>query len=416
MEGRYHVSLVTFAQPSANPRMVKEAKSLLQAGYFVSIIWCPISPWAQHFDQQLFDEFQEINWVKAGYHSKYQPFGYWYARTRQKLWQGIYKLIGNHFDAAIKSCVLFSQELKTAAQKYKADLYIGHNLGSLPAIVEASKKYNAKCIFDFEDFHRGESHEKSYQFKVVSKVENKYIPLIDILTAASPPITEAYKSIFPEKQIITINNAFPLAYAKEEIKALPEKPLKLFWFSQYIGKKRGLENVIKAMSSFHHDDISLTLLGSCSSEMRDYFLSLASSNNLSQDQLVFIDPVEEQEIVSIASQHHIGLASEVAHIPNRDLCLTNKIFMYLLAGNALALSDTSAQKEFLKTYSGIGMLYNQDNPSDLTRLLQQYMDQPELLHQHRIFSLELAKRKLNWDVEGNKWLQLVRKMISYKVL
>jgi glycosyltransferase involved in cell wall biosynthesis len=324
------------------------------------------------------------------------------------MWQGIYKLIGNHFDAAIKSSVLFSQELKTAALKCKADLYIGHNLGALPAIVKASQKFNAKSIFDFEDFHRGES----YQSKVLSKVENKYIPLIDILTAASPAITEAYKSIFPNKEITTINNLFPLAYAIKEIKELPETPLKLFWFSQYVGKKRGLENVIRTMSSFHHDEITLTLLGSCSYEMRDYFLSLASSYNLNHNQLIFIDPVEEKEIVKIASQHHIGLASEVAHIPNRELCLTNKIFMYLLAGNALALSDTNAQKDFLKTYPGIGLLYKQDSPSDLTRLLQQYMDQPELLHQHRVSSLEVSKRELNWNIEGVKWLKLVQKVID----
>jgi glycosyltransferase involved in cell wall biosynthesis len=405
------ICLISSAQPSANPRMLKEAKALFNSGYKVNVIWCPLSTWADELDQKLFTDFPDINWVKAGYHSRFQPLGYWYARVRQKIWQWLYKIVGNQFDAGIKSLVLFSQELTSVALGHKADLYIGHNLGALPATVKASKKHNAKSIFDFEDFHRGESHEKSYQTILVCKVENKYMPHVDIFTAASPAITAAYKSIFPGKDIITINNVFPMAYAINEIKVLPEKSqLKLFWFSQFIGMKRGLESVFNAISSFQNGEISLTLLGSCSNEMKNYFLSLASSNNLQHDQLTFLNPVEEKEIVKIASQHHIGLASEISHIANRDLCLTNKIFIYLLAGNAIILSDTNAQKDFLKTYSDIGVLYNQNNPSDLKHHLQQYIDQPELLHKHRLSSLHLAIKELNWDIEAVKWIHIVKKL------
>lgn len=412
LKPRGKVVILSAGQPSATPRLIKEAKTLYYTGFDVSVLYCPTSPWADIFDQQLFSDYPKIHWIKVGYHSKHNIISYCLARVRRKVSELLFRIIGDKFRLAECSLVLFNKELEKTTCSIKADLYIGHNIGTLPALVEASKKYKAKSIFDFEDFHRGESVENSYQFKLISKVENKFIPLIDILTSASPAITETYKSIFPEKEIITINNIFPLAYALKEIKELPEKPLKLFWFSQYIGKKRGLENVIKAMSSFNSDEITLTLLSSCSCEMRDYFISLASTYNLNHDQLIFIDPVEEKEIVSIASQHHIGLASEVAHIPNRDLCLTNKIFMYLLAGNTLVLSDTNAQKDFLKTYPGIGLLYKQDNSFDLTRLLKQYIDQPKLLHQHRVSSLELAKKELNWDIEGAKWLKLVQNIID----
>jgi glycosyltransferase involved in cell wall biosynthesis len=406
------ICLITSAQPSANPRLLKEAKTLFSNGYKVNVIWCPISPWADEFDKELFNEFPKIKWIKAGYHAKKEPFRYLLARMRQKIWQLIYRQIGDHFGAAIKSYVLFSQELKEAALKCKAELYIGHNLGSLPAIVRASKKLNAKSIFDLEDFHRGESDAKSYHFKFVSNVEGKFIPLVNILTAASPAITGAYKSIFSGKEITTINNVFPIQYATEKIKELPQKPLKVFWFSQFVGKKRGIENVIKAISLFQNDEIIITLLGSCSNEVKNYFLSLASSYNLIHDQLIFLNSVNEKDIVKVASQHHIGLASEISDIPNRDLCLTNKIFMYMLAGNALVLSDTNAQKDFLETYPGVGLLYNQDYPSSLKSLLQKYMDDPELLNQHRLSSLQVATKQLNWDVEGIKWMKLVNKMIG----
>ena len=412
MEGRYHVALVASAQPSANPRLVKEAKSLLQAGYCVSVIWCPISPWADDFDQQLFDEFQEINWVKAGYHSKYELFSYWYARIRQKFWQVFYKLFGNYYDSAIKSLVLYSQELCSFAIQEKANLYIGHNLGSLPAIVKASSEFKTKSIFDFEDYHRGELDDNPLHLQMVNKVEYHYIPQISAITTASPAITQVYKNIFPQAPFITINNCFPLSHSVDFLIELPHKPLKLFWFSQYIGKTRGLETVIESMSKFSNDEITLTLLGTTSNEIKIYFQLLSEKYNLSKKQLIFLDPVSEKEIFQIAAQHHIGLASEYSHSVNRDLCLTNKIFTYILAGNAIVLSDTYAQKSFLYDNPSIGSMYKQNSIEELTFVLKSYLTDSELLLCHRQNALDLAKTKYNWDIEQNQFLDNVKYLLT----
>ena len=407
-----NVALLTSAQPSANPRLVKEAKSLLHAGYFVSVIWCPISPWADEFDQKLFNENPSIIWIKAGYHSKHQQLGYWYARIRQKIWKVIYNLIGNHFDASIKSIILYSQEINSIACQKKADLFIGHNLGALPAIVKAAKKHKAKSIFDFEDFHRGEAVVGALQTKMVKEIENRYIPFVDSITTASSSITEVYKTIFQEKNIKTINNCFPLSYAVDSLQKLPNRPLKLFWFSQHVGKQRGLQIVIKAMSNFAPDEITLTLLGTATDELKEYFYELMDDGILNKFQVVFLDPVKESEIVKIASTHHIGLAAEYVHIENRDLCLTNKLFMYLLAGNAIVATDTSAQKSFLEDNQGIGSLYEQEDAIDLSHILRNYIDNPELLDNHRKNALELGKARYNWEIEKSNFLNNVAKVLA----
>jgi hypothetical protein len=412
MEGRHHVTLVTSAQPSANPRLLKEAISIYNAGYETTVVWCPISPWADEFDQKLFNEYPSIKWIKAGYHAKTEPIGYWYARIRQKVWLFIYKSIGNYFDAAIKSQVLYSQELNSIALQKEASLYIGHNLGALPAISKASKRHKAKSIFDFEDYHRGESHETSLQTKMVIDVEDKYIPLISYLTTASPSISNAYKKIFPDKLIATINNCFSHEYAIDSVKEIPQKPLKLFWFSQYIGKKRGLETVLEAISLLSEHKVSITLLGSCSSEMKTYFLSLASSFQLESNQLVFMDSIDEKDIVGIASTHHIGIVAEYGHIQNRNLCLTNKIFMYLLSGNALVLSDTHAHVELLKQYNDIGVPFQQENAGDLSKMLLKYIAYPNLLEQARIASLKLGQQTLNWEVEKKVFLSNIDRVLA----
>jgi glycosyltransferase involved in cell wall biosynthesis len=401
------VVFISSAQPSANPRLVKEAKSLVQAGYLVSVIWCPISAWADEFDQQLFNEFPTIKWIKAGYHAKKDPFGYFLARIRQKTWQYFYILIGNHFNASVKSLVLYSQELNSIALQEEAHLYIGHNLGALPAIIKAAKKYNAKSFFDFEDFHRGEGTEGTLQTKLVKEIENKYIPLVDSITTASPAITEVYKAIFPNKNFTTINNCFSLSYAVECLQKIPDRPLKLFWFSQYVGRQRGLQTVIKAISNFKSDEITLTLLGTATDEIKEYFYALLDEVGLIKSQVSFLDPVKESEIVKIAATHHIGLAAEYVHIANRDLCLTNKLFMYMLAGNALLMTDTKSQQFFYQENSNIGLLYEQENVPSMVNALKYYLDNPTILDEHREKSLQLAETKYNWDLEKYHYLLLL---------
>jgi glycosyltransferase involved in cell wall biosynthesis len=394
-----------------NPRMMKEVFVLSKYFFEVSVIYTVTTSWAHSFDKKIIDSYPNINWIKIGVLPEKNNFIYLYHRLFRKINFLLFCFFGTK-SCLQNSLVLYSKYIINATKKIHADLYIGHNLGSLPAIILASQKYGSKSIFDFEDYHRGESDENSYQTKLNREVEKKYIPLINKLTAASPAITEAYKYFYPGKKILTINNVFPLAYAIKEITELPDKPLKLFWFSQFIGKTRGLENVIKAMSSFYPDEIILTLLGSCSREMKNYFLSLASSYNLHQDQLVFLNPVEENEIFSIASQHHMGLASEYSHNINRDLCLTNKIFTYLLAGNALVLSDTYAQKSFLNENPGIGLLYKQNSTEELTAVFKLYLSDSHLLQLHRQNALNLAKTKYNWDIEQNQFLDNVKSVLT----
>jgi glycosyltransferase involved in cell wall biosynthesis len=239
-----------------------------------------------------------------------------------------------------------------------------------------------------------------------------YIPSVDSITTASSSITEAYKTIFQKNNITTINNCFPLSYAVDCLQKLPNRPLKLFWFSQYVGKQRGLQTIIKAMSNFTTDEITLTLLGMATDEVKDYFYKSIDNIGLNKSQLRFLDPVKESEIVKIASTHHIGLAAEYVHIENRDLCLTNKLFMYLLAGNAIVATDTSAQKSFLAGNQVIGSIYVQEDAIDLSRILNNYIDNPEMLDNHRKNALELGKMKYNWDIERMQFLQNVEQVLA----
>jgi hypothetical protein len=229
---------------------------------------------------------------------------------------------------------------------------------------------------------------------------------LDHASGASPLIVEQYKNLYPNINFTVINNCFSLSYKKNTLGILSASPLKLFWFSQHIGKNRGIETIISAMACLRNYEIELTLLGNLSNGDRDYFMSEMKNAGLAESKLIFKNPVEEKEITGLASLHHIGLALDPGITRNRDYCLTNKIFIYLLSSNAILYSNTEAHRKFFYDNKDTGFIL----PSTIEKIaeiLKRYIADPNLLHQHRYNSL-IASDRNNWEQESHKVFEYLR--------
>jgi glycosyltransferase involved in cell wall biosynthesis len=401
------VVLVTSGQPSANPRLVKEAVAYSGAGYKVTVVYCPLSPWADLHDQELFKKNTSINWVRAGYHATEHKLLHLYARLRQKLYEYLYRAGIRTVFTAVRSMALFTQELVSTAKRIEGDVYAGHNLGALPAVIAGSHEHRVPAVFDFEDFHRGEDQEGSMQWIKAKMIEDAYSPHLIYATAASPLISETYARLYPYLNINTINNCFPRRYAQVKNPSIEGYGLSLFWFSQFVGEKRGLETIIEAIGLTQNVNMTLTLLGNCTDAKKSYFIALARENGLQEKQLQFLPAVAEKEISSIAANYDLGLACEVPHVLNREICLTNKIFLYLIAGNAILFSNTKAQSLFYQEHPSIGSLYQYNDAKQLADILHQYMQNPHLLSKQKASSLQLGTELFNWELEQKQLLELI---------
>jgi glycosyltransferase involved in cell wall biosynthesis len=237
------------------------------------------------------------------------------------------------------------------------------------------------------------------------------VPFLSRATAASPLIAMAYQALYPSLEITVINNCFTKMYSVGYKDDLPVKPLSMFWFSQTIGKFRGIENVIEAMGMLPKGQVSLSLLGNCSNEIKDYFSGIISKYNI-EGYVHFFNTVEEKNLVEVAAKHQIGIASEVTHVINREYCLTNKLFIYLMAGNAIVCSNTKAQSLFSETNDNIGLVYDPNNAENLAKILERYLKEPELLSFHRKNAFELGQTTLNWEHERTFFLNYINELFS----
>ncbi|RZL50480.1 MAG: hypothetical protein EOP00_04200 [Pedobacter sp.] len=357
--------------------------------------------WASHFKPLKNKDFILVGGIFGS------PF-YYLTRLLHKLLRNIIPLAYGYDKV---SWLLYRKGLAI-----KADLYIGHNLAALPVIVKLAKKNNSKCGFDAEDFHRNEVTDDTFktEFIKAKALEDEFIEQIDYLTGASPLICEAYELLYPKFKAIVINNVFTnkqLITPKEKNYNF-DKELKLFWFSQTIGKNRGLENAIEAIGKLKKTHITLTLLGSVNEAIRADFLNLANQFGLEQNQLNFIPPIVPDKISELANKFDIGLALEPGFCLNNHLALSNKIFTYFTSGLAIIMTETSAQKQFLLTYPNIGQSYPIGNVDKLASIIDYYDKNRESLWDAKISAFSLAKNEMNWETESVKFLEIINNVIK----
>ncbi|WP_025144449.1 hypothetical protein [Pedobacter jeongneungensis] len=408
------ILLITSGQPSLNPRLVKEADALAEAGYAVTVIYQYWNAWGTALDQK-FLASKKWQAIRVNGDPVEQKFSYWLSKAIHKTTKKVAKLIGINAITSIFALSRGTYGLIKIAKSIQADLYIAHNLAALPAAVKAASKYKAKCGFDAEDLHRYETktNNMDFNFRLIKYVEEAYFPKADYLTTSSPLISERYQSIFPKLSFSLILNVFPVQEIDITIPNKDYNILKLFWFSQHIGLSRGLQDVIYALKLLENEKIELHLLGSLSIQVKTELDQIISAINFSKaPQIFFYEPIAPDDLFSFASQFHIGLATEPSFSINNDLALSNKLFSYLQAGLVLVVSDTSAQESFIREHPKTGSSYKKGDPQHLAQVLKTYIDDDTLLKNQQLEASNSAKFNLNWNIEQKKFLAIVEQTLQ----
>jgi hypothetical protein len=407
------IILITSSQPSLNPRLVKEADALVEAGHDVTVIYQYWNRWATQMDTKLLPK-KKWKIIRVGGDPLNENILYWKTRMRLKIARIFINFFGfknNMAEMAIGRCTL---QLAKKAKHISADFYISHNLAALPAAVMAAKYNSAKCGFDAEDLHRYEMSDDDTDKDVRLKkyMEEKYFPLVNYITTSSPEITKKYESIFPTLTFTTILNVFQKNKLKLTTNKSDLEPLKLFWFSQNVGLSRGLQDVLGALKILEHEQIEFHVLGFLSSSVKIQLgLIIKNLEFIKLPKITFYEPIESTEIPFFASKFDIGLATEPGFSVNNDIALSNKIFTYVQAGLAIIVSDTKAQNLFLTEYPSIGVAYEKKNSMSLASQIKNYIEHKETLAFQKNQSKHYANIQLNWEVEKGKFLSIIEDIL-----
>lgn len=409
------ICLISPGHIASDPRLVKEANSLHTAGHQVRVVVGNYMPSIQPLDQTILAQ-AEWSYVQVGTNNR---FSYLCSRLQQEL----ARIIASrgwlfHISIVTWAHSYISMRLAKAAADEPADIYIAHCLAALPAAAIAAAKHHAKLGFDAEDFHIGElpdTPENRTEIAVRDRLERTLLPRCHHLTAASPGIAAAYAQRYGI-EMQPILNVFPLSDAptsnsqqEGNCQRIGLEP-SLYWFSQTIGPGRGIESIIYAMGKMH-TRVSLHLRGIPTDGYSQKLMQLAQQVGVS-DRLHLLPSAPPSEMVRLAAFHDVGLCLELNNPWNRAICLTNKIFTYLLAGLPILMSKTPAQKEFYQNIKEAAVLVDINDPTTIATALDNWFSNPMKLEYARTIARKLGIEIYNWDVEQKHFLQSVEKALT----
>ena len=395
------VCIVSPGNLASSPRMLKEADALHGAGYEVTAVVCNYTEALRAFDDEI---AAEVPWKVV--HVP-RPAGERVVSLAAGRLARLATAAGVPVPLALAAWANGGPvvTLRRAAVATRADLYIAHYVSGLAAAATAARHHGGMLGFDAEDFHSGEGTggpDEAFRMKMIETVERAILPSCAYVTAAAPLIGAAYAGRYGLAPT-TVLNVFPLdmAAAVPRAVAAPGEPaqLRAYWFSQTIGLDRGLQAFLQAMSRATCR-ITLDIRGGNRWGHGDGLMSLARDLGIA-DRVKLLPVAPPEQMVALAAPYDIGLSLETDVSENRRLCLTNKIFTYLLAGVPVVMSDTPAQAALAPDLGAAATVVSLSDPVGMAAALDRLGGSPTALGEARDVALRLGRERYNWDVEKN---------------
>ena len=399
------ICLVSPGNLASNTRLIKEADALHEAGYRVTAIACNYTEALESYDDEI---ARTVGWTAVRVP---RPAGERITGAAARLVSRAMDAVGLDIPVNVAAAAYGGPfaALRRAALEHRADFYVAHYVAALPAAAAAAVHHGALLGFDAEDFHSGEGQggeAEEFRMELVERIEGAVLPSCRHFTAASPLIARAYGSRYGVTPT-TILNVFPLSMAPSSPRpaSSPEGGgLRAYWFSQTIGLDRGLQSFIRAMAHTR-TRVTLDIRGGNRWGHGETLLALA--RELGIGDRVSILPMEAPDhMVKLAAEYDLGLSLETDATQSRRLCLTNKIFTYLLAGIPVLMSDTPAQSELAPQLGAAGLLGSLDDPLTMSQALDRLGD-PAVLGESKAVAWRLGRERYNWDYEKKALLASV---------
>jgi glycosyltransferase involved in cell wall biosynthesis len=392
------ITVVTSGHVSTCPRMLKSADALADAGYQIRVVSTRHEPWASETDA---DVRRRRHWAAdvIDYGRTTGRWTYWLSGIRHRAARLVTRRVGVERSPLALTARAFGRvhaELANAAAAAPADLIYGGTTGALAATAEAARRLGVPYALDLEDFHSAETDgaDAAFTNALARRIERSVLGGASFLTTASLAIAGAYRDRYHVSPTV-INNTFPLPATTPDFSRPPGAPLRLYWFSQTIGPGRGLEDAVAAMGTAGVAG-ELHLRGRPLDGYIDTLAHLARTH-APRLSVVHHPPAAPDAMIDVARGYDVGLALEQMAVVNRQLCLTNKAFTYVLAGVAVAITDTPGQHALGVDLGAAAALVPPGDVDALARVFARWAADGQALEQAKRAAWAAAVRRWHWE-------------------
>lgn len=402
--GSARIVILTTGHLAECPRMVKAADLLHAEGFAVTAIAVRHDGWAREFDDAL----------RASRPWRSAVVDYSEASEVRRLWTGARQRAAgtmvraglNGSAVAARSLSRVAPEIVALARAESASLYYGGASGTL-AVLDQLAGAGARVAVDLEDAHGLEplEHGDRLRAELLTEMESRVLQEACFSTAAGEGVAGYYRDRHHAHPAI-INNVFrPHPVAPSAVPA--DEPLRLYWFSQTAGPRRGLELVVAAAQTAGCP-LQLTVRGNDNDGYLHALTELAR-RDAPLLTVTHAPPAPPDDMVAAASAHHVGLSLEDDDIPHRAVCTPNKLFVCLAAGLAVVATNTRGQAPILDDAGAGAFAIATRDAAGFGAQLRHWHEHRAALNAARAAAYAAARRRWRFDhaLEGGRLSDLV---------
>jgi glycosyltransferase involved in cell wall biosynthesis len=124
-----------------------------------------------------------------------------------------------------------------------------------------------------------------------------------------------------------------------------------------------------------------------------------------------VEPVPMADLVNAAAEADVGVVPYTAYSPGYYYASPNKLFEYMFAGLAIAVSNLPVLEKIVRDHD-LGVVFDPADPRHIAEQLNALVGNPARLRACRENATWVARNRYNWDHEGGKLISLYRTLAA----
>jgi glycosyltransferase involved in cell wall biosynthesis len=301
--------------------------------------------------------------------------------------------------------------------QHDADIYHAHEISSAYAAIKvkqlkAREGIRVKVVYDvhelfpslYSDVVAAQDEYREAYRDIIRILEQRFVASSDLVITVSESIRTYLLELHDHPNVHLIKNV-PLLRAGEVSGGTETKKFPLVCYEGHIRFERGLKELVEAAAilSARYPEFRLVMVGEATGHEGEYLEQAIREHGLSNNLLVtgWQTPDKAAEWLS---QADIGIVFLI-DAPYCRVALPNKLFNYMRAGLAIVGIDYPDMGTVIKE-SGSGTVLKSFSADELVEGLETFLIDRHKLEEARCRSREAYESVYNWNIEGQRLVEL----------
>lgn len=291
-----------------------------------------------------------------------------------------------HYNKIINGICEWYPGISAFIKKHQFDAVIIHDINFLPMMVRLKSKLSFQLIYNAHEYHPLEFEEKPNWLNTFGRyyyaLYKKYIQQVDLFINVCNGIADKCKIEFNVDSLVIPNAA---SYIDLPVRECEGQIIKMVYHGGILQSRR-IEDIIE-IARILGKGYELDIIAMASKFELAYFEKIKALIDNSEN-VYLKEPVKFSEIVPLISKYDIGLYLLQPSNFNNLYALPNKIFEFIQARLAIAISPSPEMKNLVEKYD-LGIVADDFTPSNLASKIKALSR--EALHAYKMHSDSAAK-------------------------